>query len=174
VAEAKTIIVTVDGTVINAQPTVTFVPGPATQIAFTSQPVTTPVGVTMPAVVVQIEDQAGNAVPQSGATVTLALSAGTLSGTNPQLTDANGKATFNDLSIPAISSGLYLTASAAGFSPVQSSVFDAPPKIFYKLNNTSALNLPASWTQSSEVPARPVHRRLMESVYGNQCQRRHC
>ena len=100
----------------------------------------------MPAVVVQIEDQNGNAVPQSGTTVTLALSAGTLSGTNPQVTDANGKATFNDLSIPPISSGLYLTASAAGFSPVQSSVFNAPPKTFYKLNNTSALNLPASWT----------------------------
>ncbi len=78
--------------------------------------------------------------------MTLALSAGTLSGTNPQMTDAGGKATFNDLSIPAISSGLYLTASVTGFSPVQSSVFDAPPKIFYKLNNTSALNLPASWT----------------------------
>ncbi len=146
VAQTKTITVTVDGTVISAQPTVAFVPGPATQIAFTSQPVTTPVGVTMPAVIVQIEDQLGNAVPQSGASVTLALSAGALSGTNPQLTDANGKATFSDLSIPAISSGLYLTASSAGFSPVQSSGFDAPPKIFYKLSNTSALNLAASWT----------------------------
>jgi autotransporter-associated beta strand protein len=149
VAQTKTITVTIDGTVINAQPTVTFVPGPATQIAFTAQPVTTAVGVTMPAVVVQIEDQLGNAVTQSGATVTLALSTGTLSGTNPQTTDPNGKATFNDLSIPAISSGLYLTASVSGFSPVQSSQFNAPPKIFYKLNNTSALNLPASWTATS-------------------------
>ena len=107
VAETKTITVTVDGTVINAQPTVTFVAGAATHIAFTPGPVTTPVGLTMPAVVVQIEDQNGNAVPQSGATVTLALSAGTLSGTNPQMTDASGKATFSDLSVPAISSGLY-------------------------------------------------------------------
>lgn len=157
VAEVKTIIVTVDGTVINAQPTVAFVPGPATQIAFTSQPVTTPVGVTMPAVVVQIEDQSGNAVAQSGATITLALSAGTLSGTNPQVTDAGGKAMFNDLSIPAISSGLYLTASTAGLSPVQSSIFNVPPKIFYKLNNTSALNLPGSWTstQGGVGPAGP-------------------
>src|SRR5258705_9686014 len=97
VAQTKTITVTVDGTIISAQPTVIFVPGPATQIAFTSQPVTTPVGVTMPAVVVQIEDQLGNAVAQSDASVTLTLSAGTLSGTNPQVTDANGKATFNDL-----------------------------------------------------------------------------
>ncbi len=84
-AETKTITVTVDGTVISAQPTVTFVPGPATQIAFTAQPVTTPVGVTLPAVVVQIEDQNGNAVSQSGTTVILALSTGTLSGTNPQV-----------------------------------------------------------------------------------------
>jgi autotransporter-associated beta strand protein len=149
VAETKTLTVTVDGTIINAQPTVTFVAGPATQIAFTSQPVTTPVGVTLPNVVVQIEDQAGNAVPQSGATVTLALNSGTLSGTNPQLTDANGKATFNDLSIPQISSGLRLTASVSGFSDVQSSVFNAPSKTFYKINNTSALNLPASWSATS-------------------------
>jgi hypothetical protein len=149
VAETKTVTVTVDGTVINAQPTVAFVPGLATQIAFTSQPVTTPVGVTLSAVVVQIEDQLGNAVPQSGATVMLALSSGTLSGTDPQVTDANGKATFNDLSIPAISSGLYLTASANGFSPVQSSVFNVPPQMFYKVNNTLALNLPASWAATS-------------------------
>ncbi|MDB6017145.1 MAG: hypothetical protein JWR19_1634 [Pedosphaera sp.] len=157
VAGAKTITVTVDGTIINAQPTVTFVAGVATQIAFTSGPVTTPVGVTMPAVVVQIEDQSGNAVSQSGATVTLALSAGTLSGTNPQSTDASGKATFNNLSIPSISSGLFLTASTAGFSPVQSSVFNVPSKTFYKLNNTSALNLPASWTatQGGAGPAGP-------------------
>jgi autotransporter-associated beta strand protein len=157
VAETKTITVTVDGTVISAQPTVTFVPGAATQIVFTSQPVTTPVGVTLPAVVVQIEDQLGNAVPQSGATITLALSNGTLSGTNPQVTDANGKTTFNDLSVQPISSGLYLTASTVGFSPVQSSSFDVPAKIFYKLNNTSALNLAASWTatKGGTSPAGP-------------------
>ena len=150
VAEIKTITVTVDGTVINAQPTVTFVAGTATHIVFTSGPVTTPVGVTMPAVVVQIEDANGNAVPQSSATVTLALSAGTLSGTNPQVTDAGGKATFSDLSVPVISSGLYLTASVAGFSPIQSSLFDAPPKTFYKVNNTSALNLSASWATAPD------------------------
>ena len=157
VAQTKTITVTVDGTVINAQPTVTFVPGAATQIVFTSQPVTTAVGVTMPAVVVQIEDQYSNAVPQSGATVTLALSAGTLSGTNPQVTDASGKATFGDLSVPTISSGLYLTASVTGFSPVQSSVFNVPSKTFYKLSNTSALNLAASWTaiEGGAGPAGP-------------------
>ena len=145
VAQTKTISVSIAGTTINAQPTVTFVPGIATQIAFTAQPVTTPVNVTMPAVVVQIEDQYGNAVAQSGATVSLALNTGTLSGTNPQITDANGKATFSDLSIPTISSGLYLTASASGFNSVQSSMFNAPPKIFYKVG-TTALNLAAGWT----------------------------
>ncbi|HSY19954.1 MAG TPA: invasin domain 3-containing protein, partial [Candidatus Acidoferrales bacterium] len=146
VAGTKAITVTIDGTIINAQPTVTFVAGAATQIAFTSQPVTTPVNVTLPAVVVQIQDQNGNPVSQSGATVTLVLSSGTLLGTNPQVTDANGKATFSDLSIPQISAGLSLTATVSGFSPVQSSLFDAPPKTFYKVNNTTALNLPASWT----------------------------
>jgi hypothetical protein len=146
VAETKSITVTIDGTVINAQPTVTFVAGAATQIVFTPGPVTTPVNLTMPSVVVQIEDANGNAVPQSGATATLALSAGTLSGTNPQLTDASGKATFNNLSIPTISYGLTLTATVSGFSPIQSGLFDAPPKTFFKISNTSALNLAASWT----------------------------
>ncbi len=146
VAGTKTIIVTVDGTAINAQPTVTFIAGPATQIAFTSEPVMTPVNVTMADVVVQIEDQFSNAVPQGGDTVTLALSSGTLSGTNPQTTDASGKATFGDLSIQPISYGLYLTASVAGFSPVQSSLFNVPPKIFYKINNTSPLSSSNSWT----------------------------
>ncbi len=157
VAETKTITVTVDGTIINAQPTITFVPGPATQLVFTSQPVTTPVNVTMPAVVVQIEDQQGNPVPQSGTTITLALSASTLSGTDPRVTDANGKATFNDLSIQPISSGLFFTATGGAFNPVQSSLFNVPPKTFYKLNNTSALNLPASWTaiEGGAGPAGP-------------------
>ncbi|MBW8864804.1 MAG: Ig-like domain-containing protein [Verrucomicrobia bacterium] len=156
-AGTKTITVTIDETAINAQPTVTFVAGAATQIAFTSQPVTTPVNVTLSPVVVQIQDQNGNSVSQSGATVTLALSSGTLLGTNPQVTDANGKATFSDLSIPQISSGLTLTATVSGFSPVQSSLFNAPPKTFYKLNNTTALNLAASWTatQGGAGPAGP-------------------
>lgn len=157
VAQTKTVTVTVDGTVINAQPTVVFVPGPATQLVFTSQPVTTAVGLTMPAVVVQIEDQYSNAVADSGVTITLELSAGTLNGTDPQVTGAAGNATFNDLSVPAISSGLYLTASASGFSPVQSGLFNVPAQIFYKLNNTSALNLPASWTavEGGAGPAGP-------------------
>jgi autotransporter-associated beta strand protein len=157
VAGTKTITVNVAGTIINAQPTATFVAGPATQIVFTSQPETTAVGITLPAVVVQIEDQYGNAVPQSGAPVTLALSAGTLAGTNPQLTGAGGNATFNDLSVPVISSGLYLTASVAGFGPVQSSQFNVPPQIFYKLNNTTALSSNASWTavEGGAGPAGP-------------------
>jgi len=158
VAGTKTITVNIAGTTINAQPTVTFVAGAATHIAFTSEPVTTPVGVTMPGVVVQIEDQEGNPVPQSGATVTLALSGSTLSGTDPQVTDATGKATFNDLSIQPISYGLYLTATVLGFSPVQSSVFNTPPLTFYKVsNNSAALNSPASWTaiEGGTGPAGP-------------------
>jgi autotransporter-associated beta strand protein len=157
VAQTKTITVNIAGTVINAQPTVTFVPGPATQIVFTSEPVTTAVNVTMPAVVVQIEDQYSNAVAQSGETVTLALSSGTLSGTNPQVTDATGKATFGDLSNSQISYGLYLTASASGFNSIQSTVFNTPPKMFYRLNNSSALNQAASWTatEGGTGPAGP-------------------
>ena len=151
-AGTKTISVNIAGTVINAQPTVTFVPGPATHIAFSSQPVTTPAGQTLPSVVVQIEDAHGNAVPQSGATVTLAVNTGPLSGTNPQTTDATGKATFADLSIPAISSGIYLTANVSGFSPAQSSLFSTPAQTYYKVNNTSALNLPASWTSVDGGP----------------------
>jgi adhesin/invasin len=74
----------------------------ALMLAFLTQPSNAASGaVISPPVRVQIEDTSGNPVNQSGVTVLLTLSQGTgsLSGTYVQLTDANGIATFSDLSI---------------------------------------------------------------------------
>src|ERR1019366_1275946 len=73
VAEAKTVSVTIVGTLITNTATVTFTPGPANKLGFTTQPATTTAGVTMSNVVVQIQDANGNAVAQSGTPITLTL-----------------------------------------------------------------------------------------------------
>src|SRR5439155_1374912 len=74
-------------------------PAAASQLVFTQQPSDATAGVAIsPAVKVRATDSFGNNVP--GAAVTLGLNGGgTLSGSNPQSTDANGVATFSNLSI---------------------------------------------------------------------------
>ena len=83
----------------------TNVPGSANKLAFVQQPVDTVAGATItPAVTVQVQDSAGNAVHTAGILVTLQANAivqrlKQLSGTATQSTDANGLATFANLSI---------------------------------------------------------------------------
>lgn len=91
--------------------------GAAAKLGFTTQPADTIAGVTMASVVVQIQDAGGNAVSQSGTAITLTLNGGTLySGTNPQTTDVNGKATFGDLVIRQAATGLTFGAAGGSFS----------------------------------------------------------
>ena len=78
-----------------------------------------------PAVKVRATDSFGNNVP--GAAVTLGLNGGgTLSGSNPQSTDANGVATFSNLSINMAGSKT-VTASSGAATPVESSAFTISP-----------------------------------------------
>ena len=125
VAQTNTVSVTILGTLISNTATVTFTPGPANKLGFTTQPVTTTAGVTMSNVVVQIEDATGNAVAQSGTAITLTLSTnGTLSsGTTTQDTDATGKATFNDLVIQQAATNLTFGAAGGGLTGATSSSF---------------------------------------------------
>jgi pectate lyase len=90
--------------------------GPATKLAFTTQPANAAPGATMSAVVVQIQDASGNSVSSNNVPVTLTLTggSGTLSGTLTQNSDATGKATFSNLSIDTAGSGKQLTATASG------------------------------------------------------------
>ncbi|MCE9614680.1 MAG: hypothetical protein K8T26_10420 [Lentisphaerae bacterium] len=102
----------------------TEVAGPASTLAFTTPPADTMSGQTMANVVVQIQDQFGNNVSQSGTAITLALSGSSLySGTATRTTDATGKATFNDLVIRQIGSGLTFAASGASLTGATSTSF---------------------------------------------------
>jgi adhesin/invasin len=72
--------------------------------------------------VIQVRDAAGNAVPASGVTITVAVAngAGSLIGTTTRSTDANGRATFTDLGITGATGNHRLLFAASGFSSVTS------------------------------------------------------
>ena len=72
--------------------------------------------------VIQLLDAAGNEAAQSGVEVrvTIATGGGALGGTGTRLTDANGRATFNDLVITGLPGTRTLRFSATGFAAVTS------------------------------------------------------
>jgi fibronectin-binding autotransporter adhesin len=125
-------------------------PAAASKLAFTSQPVGTNLTATLAPVVVQVQDQFGNPVAQSGTAVTLVLnngSASMLSGTIPQNTSGTGAATFSDLTISgAPGMGLTLTATGGGLFQAVSTSFNVSPVVFVKALNNNALNTDVSWT----------------------------
>ena len=86
------------------------------KLAFTTQPANAAPSATMSPVVVQVQSAAGVNASSNNVPITLTLTSGsgTLSGTLTQNTDANGKATFNDLSIDTAGTGKQLTATASG------------------------------------------------------------
>ena len=82
----------------------------------------------MASVVMHFQDQFGNNVAQSGTAITLTLTGSTLySGTNPQTTDASGKATFNNLVIRQAGNNLALTANGGGLPAATSGNFNITP-----------------------------------------------
>src|SRR5207253_1448458 len=79
--------------------------GPVNAVTFVQQPTDTGAGASIaPAVTVRAQESLGNNV--SGATVTMTLVSGTgpLNGTTSRTTDANGIATFDNLSINVVGS----------------------------------------------------------------------
>src|SRR6184192_3137442 len=107
-------------------------PGPATQLAFTVQPVTTTAGHQIaPAVQLSALDALGNVAPGFTGDVTVALggtnpSGGTLTGTT-SVAAANGVAIFYALSLDKSGTGYTLTATASGLSAATSAPFDITP-----------------------------------------------
>src|SRR6185369_13830843 len=82
------------------------------------------VGATMAAVVVQIQDQFGNNISNSGTNISLTLNrGGTLNGTTSVNTVANGSATFSALSIATAGGGRTLSATATGLTGATSVAF---------------------------------------------------
>jgi adhesin/invasin len=104
--------------------TLTNVAGAANKLALVQQPTDTNAGATIaPAVTLQLQDSLGNAVHTSGVAITLQLVPGqTLSGTLTQSTDANGLATFANLSVQR--AGQYhLLAETASIVSAESAAF---------------------------------------------------
>ena len=135
------------GTGIATPPQVTVNPGPATKIAFGTQPVNATGGSAIPNFTVQVEDANGNVVTTSSAAVTVAIAnnpgGGTLSGTLTQ-NAASGVATFSGVSIDKIGTGYTLSAASTGFSNVTSSAFNV---------TVGAANKLAFGTQPSDTTA---------------------
>ncbi len=97
------------------------------KLAFSVQPMGgESVNVTLPPVVVQIQDPSNNPVAIAGVPITLALNSGsgTLNGTLTQNTDASGAAAFANLSLSAVGTK---TLSAA--SPKLTAALSAPFQI---------------------------------------------
>ncbi len=108
--------------------TATAQAGSAARIVFGQQPRSSSAGSSIaPPVTVIIQDQNGNPVTSSTATVTLGLSnnpgSGTLSGTRSG-TPVNGVVQFADLSIDRSGSGYTLVAHSTGVPDVFSAAFD--------------------------------------------------
>ncbi|MET0234548.1 MAG: ice-binding family protein, partial [Kibdelosporangium sp.] len=97
-------------------------------LTFTGQPTDTLAGGTIaPPVTVALLTAEGTAYPSPGIQVTLAIgtnpAGGVLAGTTSVTTDANGVATFADLSIDALGAGYTLTATSPGLTSATSSPF---------------------------------------------------
>jgi hypothetical protein len=90
------------GTFSGSAPPVTVTAGYAAKLGFASEPASTPVGVTLPPVSVQILDLYGNVVISDNSdAVTLSVASGPvefLAGSSTSATVHNGVATFNNLS----------------------------------------------------------------------------
>lgn len=100
------------------------------KLVFAPGPASTNAGSVLAPVVVQVQDSNGQPVATNGVPVTLALvsGAGPLNGTLTQITDANGRATFSDLTLTnAGAKTITASASPVGLTPVTSSPFTIAP-----------------------------------------------
>ena len=122
----------------------------ANKLAFTTLPASGNFNYPMSPVVIQVEDQYGNPIPQSGTAITLILNNGgssVLTGTNPQNTDGSGAAIFNDLTVTgAPRLGLSLTATGGGLNQGVSTDFDMTSRIIIKARNNTSMDQGGSWT----------------------------
>ena len=110
---------------------VSFIPGPASKVAFTTQPSNAPAGAgTMANIQVAIQDVQGNTISsgtQSTANVVLSIftnpGGGTLTGT-ATLAAVNGVATFTGLGISKTGNGYKLVANSSPLSTALSNPFN--------------------------------------------------
>jgi len=99
----------------------------ATKVVFVQQPTDTVADQTItPAVTVQLQDNSSTNVTDPNIPITLTLTSGTgsLLGTTTQLTDANGLATFSNLSINVVGPNKQLTATSGSLTSATSNFFN--------------------------------------------------
>ncbi len=140
----------------------TNVPGSANKLVFIQQPANTVAGATIaPALTVQVQDSSGNAVHTAGILITLQPDATVrrlkqLSGSATQSTDANGLATFADLSISQ--AGIYtLQANSTGLSSATSNSFTITAGTVSKIQ-------PTDGTPQSAAIQTPFAKQLQATV----------
>jgi hypothetical protein len=106
-------------------------PGPAVALAFAAQPMSTPTGVTLPAVTVQVQDLYGNVVStdqSDSVTVTVASGPGLFaSGSMATATVHNGIASFTNLTLTVPGSYTLSAEVPFRYSGPNSSVFGVAP-----------------------------------------------
>ena len=124
-------------------------PGTATKLVYSVQPSTAVSLVAIsPAVLVQVQDAAGNVVTSSTASVTMSIGTnaggGSLSGT-PTVSAVAGVATFSNLRLDKVGTGYTLTAASSGLASATSSAFNitfaAAAKLAFSVQPTDAVSL---------------------------------
>lgn len=126
VTGTSTTVTATSGAISGTSPAITTVAGPVSQLTLTQAPsATAQSGVAFAQQpVLQLRDAQGNAVAQPNVSVNATITAGggTLGGVTLVQTDANGLATFTDLSLSGNSGGRTLTFSASGVSSATAGV----------------------------------------------------
>jgi hypothetical protein len=145
-------------------------PTGAVRLAFTTQPADTLVGATMAPVVVQIQDATGVGVASNGVPIMLAKISGPgpLFGTFTRNTDANGKATFSDLSADTVGTDYQIAAVAqgigAGLTNALSALFNITAPAAGGLQIISAALTPAGFVVSGVGPVPNMSCQLLASA----------
>ncbi|HKC46486.1 MAG TPA: hypothetical protein VKB63_02715, partial [Gemmatimonadales bacterium] len=122
-----TLVATAPGLIETVSAPFAITPGPATQLTFSVQPVTTPAGTAIaPAIQVSALTALGNLATGFSGNVTITIGAnlagGSLSGTTT-IAAVGGVATFATLGIDKAGSGYTLLANGTGLTTATSSVF---------------------------------------------------
>jgi hypothetical protein len=122
-----TLVATTAGLLDATSTPFTVNPGSATQLAFTTQPLSTRKGTVMSAVRVSALDAQGNVATGFTSNITVALGAnpnfGTLGGTKV-VKAVSGASNFSTLTIDSAGIGYTLTAAASGLTGATSAAFD--------------------------------------------------
>jgi hypothetical protein len=165
-ANGYTLLAARTGLTPDTSVTFNITPAGATQLAFTTQPASTPAGSAItPAVRVTARDEFGNTATSFNDSITVAIGnnagGGTLSGTR-KVAAVAGIATFSGLSIDKTGAGYTLTAVATGLTGATSNGFDITAAVASKLEFTVQPT-----TTAAGVNISPAIQVAVKDAFGN-------